>query len=224
MHYHRSKKILIYFFLFLLIGTLNNKNLKNFNFDKLDKIVVTGLDEKNNNDLKDHLELLKFQNLFFINELSIREIISSNNLVEKFSVFKRYPSSLDIKINRTKFIALVKKDGNNFLLGTNGKLIELIEMKKNLPLIFGNFEKQSFFELKKIIDASNFDYYQIKNLFFFQSGRWDIETVSGLIIKLPRDNIELSLKRAIKILEINYEKKINKIDLRQNNQIIINGR
>ena len=84
MHHHRSKKILLYFFLFLFIGTLNNKNLKNFNFSELNEIVVTGLDEKDNNELKNSLEIFKFKNLFLINEFNIKKIINSNNLVENF--------------------------------------------------------------------------------------------------------------------------------------------
>ena len=46
MPQQKSKRILIYFFLFLIIGTLNNKNLKNINLTKINKIIVTGLDEK----------------------------------------------------------------------------------------------------------------------------------------------------------------------------------
>ena len=223
MHHHRSKKILLYFFLFLFIGTLNNKNLKNFNFSEINEIVVTGLDEKDNNELKNSLEIFKFKNLFLINEFNIRKIINSNNLVENFSVFKQYPSSLNIKVDITKFVAEVKKDGDNFLLGTNGKLIKSTNIKNDIPLIFGNFKNRDFFKLKSAIEDTSFDYYKIKNLFFFQSGRWDIETNTGLIIKLPKDNIKLSLERTIKFLKKNHKKKINIIDLRQQNQIIING-
>ena len=53
----KSKKILIYFFLFLIIGTLNNKNLSNINLIKIKDITVTGLDSENN------LELLLLYNL-----------------------------------------------------------------------------------------------------------------------------------------------------------------
>ena len=35
MHQQKNKKILLYFFLFLIIGTLNNKNLNNLNFLKI---------------------------------------------------------------------------------------------------------------------------------------------------------------------------------------------
>ena len=56
----RSKKISIYFFLFLMIGTLNNKNIDNFYFAKIKDISVTGLDEENN------LKLIKDLNLIIL--------------------------------------------------------------------------------------------------------------------------------------------------------------
>ena len=48
MHQQKSKKILINFFLFLIIGTINNKNLNNFHFPNVKQISIIGLDEKNN--------------------------------------------------------------------------------------------------------------------------------------------------------------------------------
>ena len=92
-----------------------------------------------------------------------------------------------------------------------------------MHIIFGNFENKNFFELKKAIDETNFNYNEIKNFFSFQSGRWDIETNSGLLIKLPKNNLKESLKLSINILSKDDQKKIYKIDLRQLNQIIING-
>ena len=80
----RSKKILLYFFLFLLIGTLNNKNLKNINFLEVNEISVTGLDEENNIQLTSKLNFLKFKNLFFLNSNNIKEILNTNNLVENY--------------------------------------------------------------------------------------------------------------------------------------------
>ena len=40
-----------------------------------------------------------------------------------------------------------------------------------------------------MIDKIDFDYKDIKNLFFFKSGRVDIETISGVVIKLPTINL-----------------------------------
>jgi len=188
----------------------------------VNQIIVSGLNVKNNLELMNNLNYLKFDSLFFLNEIKLTEIITTNNLVEEYSVFKKYPSTLDIKIKQTKFLAQFKKNGINFLLGSNGRLTKTPDIKKNIPFIFGDFKTKSFFELKKIIDETDLDFYEIKNLYFFRSGRWDIETVSGLLIKLPKKNIKSSLNLFIDILENNIQEKISKIDLRQYNQIIIN--
>jgi len=223
MQQKKSKKILVYFFLFLMIGTLNNKNLKIDNFANLDEIIVKGLDNKNNYQIVNSLNLLKIDNLFFLNKEQIKDKIISNNLVEKYSVFRKYPSTLKVEISKTKFLALTKIDNNNFFLGSNGRLIETINFKKDIPFIFGDFDNESFFELKKAIDETNFEYNKIRNLFFFKSGRWDIETKSGLLIKLPESNIKESLQLMIDFLAQENNEKINRIDLRQYNQIIIDG-
>tara|TARA_Y100000768_G_scaffold69904_1_gene49186 strand:- start:36 stop:383 length:348 start_codon:yes stop_codon:yes gene_type:complete len=114
MPQQKSRKILIYVFLFLVIGTLNNKNLIKTNFIKLKTITVTGLEEKNNIDLVKQLNFLKFDNLIFLNKSQIVKIIDSNTLIEKFFVFKKYPSTLNIEIKRTKFLAQTKKDNKFF--------------------------------------------------------------------------------------------------------------
>jgi len=223
MRQQTNKRILIYFFIFLSIGSLNNKNLFNQNFEKFSKVHVEGLDNQSNLNLKKRLKELQIKNLFFLKSFKINKIIKSNDLVEKYSVFKIYPSKLNVKVDKTKFLARLKIDGDNFFLGSNGKFIKSKEIKDDLPYIFDHFKNENFFELKQAIDKTNFNYDQIEELFFFKYGRWDIKTNSGVIIKLPKYNLKKSLELAIKILLENDEKKINKIDLRQNNQIILNG-
>jgi len=223
MHQQKSKKIVIYLILFLTIGTFNNKNFDDIDFMTIKKINIVGLDEQNNIELMNKLNLLNINSLIFLDKFKTSEIINSNSLVEKYSVFKRYPSTLSVNITKTKFLAQVKKNGKFFLLGSNGKLISTKKIKKNIPFIFGKLENEHFLELKKTIDETNFSYKNIKNLFFFPSGRWDIETKSGVIIKLPKDNLKNSLNLSFKILKNDKFKMINKIDLRQNQQIIIDG-
>tara|TARA_B100000035_G_scaffold123983_1_gene105540 strand:- start:1624 stop:2295 length:672 start_codon:yes stop_codon:yes gene_type:complete len=221
MHYRRSKKIFLYFFLFLIIGTFNNKNLNNFDFPRIKEINITGLDDKEIYELKEKLNFLMANNLFSLNKIKVEEIINSNNLVEYYSVIKKYPSSLRIVIKKTKFLAYVKQNEKTFLLGSNGKLIDIQEMSQNLPMIFGNFENNNFFRIKKMIDKIDFDYKDIKNLFFFKSGRVDIETISGVVIKLPINQFEESFKLVIKILNDDQFKNVKEIDLRQKNQVVL---
>lgn len=219
----KSKKILLYFFLFLLIGTINNKNLNNLELTKIENVTVSGLDDKNNYELINNLDFLKIESLFFLDKKKIIQTINSNNLIEKYSVFKKYPSEIEIKVDQTNFLAQLKKGNENFLFGSNGKFIKTISFKSNIPFVFGNFDKENFFKLKEAIDETDFNYEEIKNLFFFPSGRWDIETNTGLIIKLPRDNLKKSLDLLISFLDGVNKDEINKIDLRQANQIITNG-
>ena len=220
----KIKKVLIYLFLFLVFGTFNNKDLKKNNFSKINSINVTGLNYNGNLELMSRLDILKIENIFFLNENQIKEIMNSNSLVESYTVFKKYPSTLNIKVHKTELLAQTQKNGENFFLGSNGKLIKMGDMKSKVPYLFGNFQNSNFFELKKAIDETSFNYNEIKNLFFFKSGRWDIETNQGLIVKLPKDDLIRSLKFLASFLSQNNKQEINNIDLRQYNQIIINGK
>ncbi len=223
MRQQTSKKIFLYIFLFLIIATFNNKNLNNIDLIKVDKIFIEGLNEKKNSQLVDKLNFLREQNIFFLDKIKIQETIESNNLVEEYSVLRLYPSSLTISIIKTNFLAYTKKDGNTYLLGSNGKLIKSSESNQNLPLIFGNFKIKNFFELKDAMKEANFELKDVKNLFFFKSGRWDIETKNGLLIKLPKKEIKRSLQTFLSFIDVKDISEIKEIDLRQRNQIIING-
>ncbi len=223
MHRLKNKKILFYLFLFLIIGTLNNKNLSNINFSKINLINVTGLSEKTNLELKNSLNFLKANNIFFLDEYKIKEILNSNNLIQKYSVHKKYPSTLNIKLEKTEFLAQIKKNGEFFYLGANNKLTKINDVRKDIPFIFGDFETDDFNLLKKAIDESEFNFKEINNLFFFKSGRWDIELKNGLLVKLPKKNLNKSFDLVVKFMKMKHENKIYIIDLRQNNMIITNG-
>ena len=224
MQQKRSKKILLYFFLFLIIGTLNNKNLNSINFTKINSIEVNGLDAKNNLKLKNNLNFLKEYNIFFFEKTILKKLLDGNSLVENYSVSKQYPSVLYIKIDKTKILAKLKKNGKDFYLGSNGKLIEEDEIKYQVPFIFGNFKIKNFLQLIEIINKTNFDYNKVDKLFFFKSGRWDVQTKDGLLIRLPNNNIIESFELLEKFLNDKNNKEIIKIDLRQKNQVIINDR
>ena len=216
MQQRKSKKILIYFFLLLVVGSINNINfngliLKNININ------VDGLD------IEDELILLKkiknfnLNNIFSISKIDLINKIESNSLVEKYYIFKRYPSSLDVKIEKTKFLSKINKNGQIFYIGSNGKFIKNDFLNNQLPFIFGNPEVIEFFNIKEIIDKSKISYNEIKNLYFFPSKRWDLELRDNTLIKLPNEDVGLALNLAIEFLGDNKF-----IDARIRNQIILN--
>jgi Cell division septal protein len=223
MHQQISKKIIIYLFIFLILGTFNNKKIsKLYLNDNFDFSIVDQSEFNEDNIIKD-LSKLKNQNLFLLKKNDVLATIDSHKIVENFFVFKNYPSSLNIKIERTKFLAITKKNGSNFYIGSNGNLIQMDNKKYDLPFIFGDIEISEFIELKRIVDNSKFDFNDIKNLFYFKSKRWDIETKNGILIKLPRENLNKSFELLLNIINKKKMENINNIDLRQNNQVILNG-
>ena len=219
-----NKRFLIYIFLLILLGTINNQNLKEINLFQINEINITGLEVSEKKKLSKKLDSFYFKNLFFLDRSRIEEIFEDNNSVETYQIFKKYPSTLKVKTKKTKFLAYVKKDDKIFYFGSNSKLIEAQNKNDKIPFIFGNFEAQNFLDLKKIIEESKFNFREIKKFFFFPSGRIDIETNKGIFIKLPIKEVRESLDLSSLILQDPKFKKIKIIDLRQKNQVIINGK
>ena len=223
MQLRLNKKILFYIFLIIFLSTFNNKFYSEIKLKTVDNIIITGLEGKEKRNLLNNLELLDLKNIFFLNKFELIKKLEANELIENYTVFKKYPSTLEIRINKTKFLANVLKNGKFFVLGSNGKLIQTVDKNNNLPNIFGYYDKDSFFNLLKYIKKSNFELFEIKNLYFFKSGRWDIETNDNMIIKLPKKNLLASLNLALDIINNNKLKKIKILDLRQEKQVIVNG-
>ena len=216
-----NKKILLYFFLFIILGTFNNKNLNKFEFPKINRINISGFETHNNN-FQEKLEILKLNNLFLLKKSQIEELFDTNNLIEEYKIFKKYPSSLEVEIIKTKFLALLNIDGKTFFVGSNGKLIETKDNLKDLPYIFGNLDMNNFLNLKKTIDNSTLEFKEIKNLYFFPSGRWDVELSSGILIKLPNERLKESLDLSLNLLNNEEFVNVKLIDVRQKNQVIAN--
>jgi len=219
----KNKKILLYLFLFLLFGTFNNKNLNNFEIPKIDRIKVSGMSYQENFEILSSFENFKIYDLFFLKKRKIEELLNKYNYIDEFFIFKEYPSSLNIKLKKTKFLAYVEQDNKIFYLGSNGKLIKTQNHNNQLPHIYGNLNVEEFFNLKEIIIKSKLDFDEIKNFFFFPSGRWDIQTHTEVLIKLPKIKIKESLDLYIDLLKKEEFTNIKIIDLRQSGQVIVNG-
>ena len=221
MHQRTNKKIIIYLFLFTILASVNNFKYINLQLFKIDFINISGLNDKENSNLYEKIINYKKKNIFFIDSLEISKNINSNNLVEKFWVFKEYPSTININLIKTNFLGITKINNIDYLIGSNGKLIK----KRNdqvidLPFIFGSIDANDFLILKEILDKSNFDLSKIENFYYFKSNRWDIKTKKGLIIRLPSEiNVNL-LNTLNQIIEDENFKNIKILDFRQPNQII----
>jgi len=215
-----GKKVLIYSFILVLFGTFNNQKLSGLNYFELKDIIIESSENSIFSDILDKTSDLKKSNIFLISKDNIKEIIENNSLVENYFVIKNYPSTIKIKIIKTKFLSRLNIDGKIFLVGTNGKLTKDFIHNNDLPFIFGNPTINQILDFNNTIKNSKFNFYEFSNLFYYKSGRWDLETKDGVIIKLPNENLLKKLEEIFDIISnINFtNKKI--IDARVNNQII----
>ena len=94
-----------------------------------------------------------------------------------------------------------------------------IKNYENLPLVIGNKEKfkDFYIDLKK----TNFPLDQIKKFTFYESNRWDIETVNKKLIKLPTNNYLKSIENYLDLIRNQNLNKYKMFDFRIENQIIM---
>ncbi len=221
MHQRISKKLFIFLFIFFILGTINNSKLS-YDFYEVKNFNISGLNEIEKKKLYNDFKILKNVNIFFFNKKDISKMIYSNNTVEEFEIDKIYPSTLNIEIKKTKLLALTRKNGNNYFVGANGNLIEINDNVLELPFVFGKIDIDNFLYFKKIIDNSNFDFNNIKNLYYFKSNRWDILTKDGLNIKMPNNLTVEKLNLISKVIKNQNLNNVELFDFRQNNMLVIN--
>ena len=222
MHQRKSKKVLIYLFLLMIVSSIGNNSINNFKFSKIEKINISGLDQLEKQILQDKLNKISLDNIFFVEKNKIIKLINSYNIIEKFIVFKKYPSAIDIKIESTTFLAKININGKNFLIGSNGKLIANKLDHNELPFIFGKPNIKEFLKFKRTMDRSKFNYNKIDNLYFFPSNRWDIKFKENILLKLPVNFTLEDLDRLYEFLENYNGKNFTVVDFRIEDQIILN--
>ena len=223
MHQSKGKKnnIIIYLLFLFILSTTSAKfiNDQNTLSSSVSKINTTGLSERKNLEISNNLNNFLYESIFVISKDEIKKILEKHNIIQEFNIKKIYPSTLNIEIKPTKFIARVFNNGQ-YLVGANGKLIENKNNNELLPYIFGEFNSLDFLSFKQNIEKSIFSFSNLKTLYFFPSGRWDILTDNDILIKLPQEHIVVSLNLSKKLIDNDNFKDNKFIDLRVKNHLV----
>ncbi|MDA9996378.1 FtsQ-type POTRA domain-containing protein [Candidatus Pelagibacter sp.] len=217
----KKNKIIIYLLFLFILSTTSAKFINNQNTlsSSVSKINITGLSERKNLEILNNLNNFLYESIFVISKDEIKKILEKHNIIQEFSIKKIYPSTLNIKIKPTKFIARVSNNGQ-YLVGANGKLIKDRNNSELLPYIFGEFNSQNFLSFKQNIEKSIFSFSNLKTLYFFPSGRWDILTDNDILIKLPKEHMVASLNLSKNLIDNNNFKDNKFIDLRIKNHLV----
>ena len=205
-----------------MLGTINNVNFTITDIFKIKNIEIFGLENQFNLNFKSTTSNLYNKNIILLEKHLLKNLIDTNTFVENYDIFKKYPSKLEININKTNFLAKKNINGEFFLVGSNGKLTKNFLLNDELPFIFGNPNVDDVLVLYSIIKKSKFKFTDLKNLFYYKSGRWDIETKKNITIKLPTEDV-INVLDTIYNFQLSQNFKVNKIiDARLKNQIILN--
>jgi len=219
---NKKNKIIIYLIWFFILSTTSGKfDVSQNNYLPIDNnIKIEGLSDFENSKISNEISNLFYRNVFFIKKKEINKVMNKYNIIEEYTIKRIYPSTINIKIKPTKYLARISNEGH-LLVGANGKFIKTEDNGEKLPYIFGWFNSKDFLTIKKNIDQSKFKFSELKTLFFFKSNRWDILTSNDILIKLPPKNSLNSLNLAYKIINTVAFEKLKIIDLRIKNRLIL---
>ena len=223
----KKRSIFFYILILFFLSTTSNISLNNraSSLLEVNKIEVSGLDNDLNTIIKEKLEYIIGKNIFLLNNRDIKNKLNNIDYIHNYSVFRSFPSKVNVKLKKTKLLAITYKNNKLFYVGSNKKIIFLPQKKpdESLPIIFGNFSNNEFFNLRRIINESEFDINKIKEYYYFPSKRWDIKLNDEILVKLPIENINNSINILNEVLKENVRKQNKVIDLRVPNQIIFSN-
>ena len=107
-------------------------------------------------------------------------------------------------------------------IGENGKKITKVKLiDDDLPIIIGQVNIKKFLDFKNKLINAGFDFNDINKFYSYRSNRWDISYKNKIIIKLPSDELDNSLRILKNIIEKSNLRDVKVIDLRIKKRIIL---
>ena len=199
-----------------------------FQKKKITFFEIENIEIKNNSLVKKEEVINKIaniykRNIFLVESADIEEPLKKIDFLDKIEVKKKYPNTIEIIIFETKPTAILFKDKNKYLLDSSSNLININENDNydSLPKIFGDDAENNFLDFLKILKKNNFPLKKIKNFYYYQIKRWDLELMNNKIIKLPHQKIDEAIIKSLELLNRDDFKRYNIIDLRISDKIIV---
>ena len=172
-------------------------------------------------DLKNSLKPLINKNLLILKNNEIEQLLKENSLIKSFKVKKKYPDTLKINIIEKKPIAILFNKKEKFYLSEKIDLINFDNLPelKDLPYVFGNQDEFKIF-YNNLLNIK-FPFNHVMKYTFYETNRWDIETVDKKVIKLPSKDYIKSIESYLIIKNKKEFKKYKVFDYRIANQLIL---
>lgn len=222
--YRVSLSIII--LIFLSTYHPNNLNLnskKNNRFLKVENIKIMNNFLIEKDEITEKLKTIYKMNILFIKRKDIEGPLKEINFFKKVEVKKKYPNTIIIKVFETTPTAILYKKNDKYLLDSSSNLIKF-EKDMNfdkLPKVFGKGAKNHFMNFFNQLKENNFPVENVKEFYFFQIGRWDLQLENDKIIKFPNKNVSNAIIKSTRLLDREDFRSYKIIDLRVNDKIIV---
>ena len=221
-------RIILLLIVFIFLSTFNpNKfsliSKKNSEFFKIQNVEIVNNFLIKKSKVNEKLGQIYNKNIFLIKRKDIEESLKEIDFLEKIEVKKKYPDTVIVKIFETTPVAILFKDKTKYLLDNSSNLISFADnMNFNqLPSVFGDNAENNFVYFFNQLENNNFPINEIKNYYYFQIGRWDLQLLNNKIIKFPHNNTEDAIEESIELLDREDFKNYNIIDLRLDGKIVV---
>ncbi len=209
-------------FLFILIiiilTLLKFPNLLDSSF-QIKQVIIEGSDKSDKSEIENSIIELS-GNLIALNSNKIKEIVEINKWVKRANIRKILPSTLIINIIENDPYAIYLQEGKSFLLDLDGTIITEINLdyyNDKLLFVRGNNSPELLEQIIKDIGISFPNLIQnLEELEFIEKRRWNIKLKNKILIKLPDENIQHSLKNLKQLFDEQevMQSNIIEIDLR----------
>ena len=204
-------------------GGLNVFPKKNNTFFKIQNIEVVNNYLINKSKITEQLTQIYEKNILFVDRNDIERPLKSIDFLEKITVKKKYPNTIIIKVYETKPLAILFKKNDKFLLDSSSNLLTFNKnmIVGNLPNVFGEGAELEFINFFNQLENNNFPRQRVKNLYYFQIGRWDLQLLNNQIIKFPTSKTTEAIKQSVELLNRKDFENYNIIDLRIYGKIVV---
>ena len=200
-------------FIFLKFPSLINNPFQ------IKHVIIEGSKKSDKSEIEN--DVIKFpDNIIDLNFNSIKELLESKEWVKRASIKKVLPSTLKINVTENDPYAIYFQEGKSFLIDLDGSIITEINLDNyddDLLIIRGENSPELLEKLIKDINIAFPNLIQnLKELEFIEKRRWNLKLNNKLLVKLPEENIQQSLKNLKLLFEEQevMQSNIIEIDLR----------
>ena len=220
-------RIIVLLIALIFLSTYSPKELQILSQEKnvffgVKKIEIKNVYLINKKEIIKKLNQIYDKNILFIKKKEIEEPLKSIDFLEKVEVKKIYPGTIIINVFETKPIGILFKNNTKYILDSSSNLVLFKKKMLNdfFPSIFGEDAEKEFVNFFNLLKDNQFPWKEIKNYYYFQIGRWDLQLFSNQTIKLPPNKTADAIQNAIELLNRKDFDNYNIIDLRISGKIV----